>query len=79
MSVRERSTQALVRVCKMAGATVVGAGFLIEKVNDAGRAFLSGYQVGRPPPTQVLSPQVRPCHLLPPAPDLLSAALLGSA
>ena len=29
----------------MAGATVVGGGFLIEKQNDAGRAFLSGYQI----------------------------------
>eukprot|EP00966_Prymnesium_polylepis_P004669 107087-Prymnesium_polylepis.1 len=29
----------------MAGATVVGGGFLIEKVNDAGRAFMSGYQI----------------------------------
>ena len=29
----------------MAGVIVVGGGFLIEKLNDAGRAFLSGYQV----------------------------------
>ena len=29
----------------MAGAIVVGGGFLIEKLTDAGRAFLSGYQV----------------------------------
>ena len=39
------TADALIRVCRMAGAVVVGGGFLIEKVNDAGRAFLSGYQV----------------------------------
>jgi len=39
------TADALIRVCRMAGAIVVGGGFLIEKVNDAGRAFLSGYQV----------------------------------
>ena len=39
------TADALVRVCKMAGATVVGGGFLIEKLNDAGRAFMSGYQI----------------------------------
>ena len=39
------TADALVRVCRMAGASVVGGGFLIEKLNDAGRAFLSGYQV----------------------------------
>ena len=39
------TADALVRVCRMAGAVVVGGGFLIEKVNDAGRAFLSGYQI----------------------------------
>ena len=39
------TADALVRLCRMAGATVVGGGFLIEKVNDAGRAFLSGYQM----------------------------------
>ena len=39
------TADALVRVCKMAGANVVGGGFLIEKLNDAGRAFMSGYQI----------------------------------
>ena len=39
------TADALMRVCRMAGAIVVGGGFLIEKVNDAGRAFLSGYQI----------------------------------
>jgi len=39
------TADALIRLCRMAGAIVVGGGFLIEKVNDAGRAFLSGYQV----------------------------------
>lgn len=39
------TADALIRVCRMAGAVVVGGGFLIEKVNDAGRAFLSGYQI----------------------------------
>ena len=36
------TADALVRVCRMAGATVVGGGFLIEKATDAGRAYLSG-------------------------------------
>ena len=31
------TADALIRVCRMAGAVVVGGGFLIEKVNDAGR------------------------------------------
>jgi len=39
------TADALIRLCRMAGASVVGGGFLIEKINDAGRAFLSGYQV----------------------------------
>lgn len=39
------TADALIRLCRMAGATVVGAGFLIEKSNDAGRAFLSGYEI----------------------------------
>jgi len=39
------TADALMRLCRMAGATVVGGGFLIEKVNDAGRAFVSGYQI----------------------------------
>ncbi len=39
------TADALIRVCRMAGATVVGGGFLIEKSNDAGRAFLSGYEI----------------------------------
>ena len=39
------TADALIRLCRMAGAIVVGGGFLIEKLNDAGRAFLSGYQV----------------------------------
>ena len=38
------TADALIRLCRMAGASVVGGGFLIEKTNDAGRAFLSGYQ-----------------------------------
>eukprot|EP00316_Scyphosphaera_apsteinii_P011386 CAMPEP_0119299936 /NCGR_PEP_ID=MMETSP1333-20130426/1930_1 /TAXON_ID=418940 /ORGANISM="Scyphosphaera apsteinii, Strain RCC1455" /LENGTH=708 /DNA_ID=CAMNT_0007301545 /DNA_START=102 /DNA_END=2229 /DNA_ORIENTATION=+ len=37
------TADALIRVCRMANANVVGGGFLIEKVSDAGRAFLSGY------------------------------------
>jgi len=40
-----RTADALVRLCKMANANVVGGGFLIEKAADAGRAFLSGYQI----------------------------------
>jgi len=40
-----RTADALIRVCRMANANVVGGGFLIEKLEDAGRAFLSGYQV----------------------------------
>ena len=43
------TADALIRLCRMAGASVVGGGFLIEKINDAGRAFLSGYQVSRFP------------------------------
>ena len=39
------TADALIRLCRMAGAIVVGGGFLIEKLNDAGRVFLSGYQV----------------------------------
>jgi len=39
------TADALIRLCRMAGATVVGGGFLIEKSNDAGRAFLSGYEI----------------------------------
>ena len=39
------TADALIRLCRMAGVIVVGGGFLIEKLNDAGRAFLSGYQV----------------------------------
>ena len=39
------TADALIRLCRMAGAIVVGGGFLIEKLTDAGRAFLSGYQV----------------------------------
>jgi len=39
------TADALIRVCRMAGAKVVGGGFLIEKANDAGRAFLSGYEI----------------------------------
>ena len=39
------TADALIRLCRMAGANVVGAGFLIEKSNDAGRAFLSGYEI----------------------------------
>lgn len=39
------TANALFRICRMAGATCVGGGFLIEKVGDKGRAFLSGYQV----------------------------------
>ena len=39
------TADALIRVTRMAGAKVVGGGFLIEKTNDAGRAFLSGYSL----------------------------------
>jgi len=39
------TADALIRLCRMAGATVVGGGVLIEKINDAGRAFLSGYEI----------------------------------
>ena len=39
------TADAMVRLCRMANAKVVGGGFLIEKLNDAGRAFMSGYQV----------------------------------
>ena len=39
------TADAMVRLCKMANAQVVAGGFLIEKLNDAGRAFLSGYQI----------------------------------
>ena len=39
------TADALVRLTRMAGAKVVGGGFLIEKTNDAGRAFLSGYSL----------------------------------
>lgn len=39
------TADALLRICRMAGAQVVGGGFLIEKVNEAGRALLSGAQV----------------------------------
>jgi xanthine phosphoribosyltransferase len=39
------TADALIRVCRMAGATVVGGGFLIEKATDAGRAYLSGYEI----------------------------------
>ena len=38
------TADAMFRLARMAGAKVVGAGFLIEKLNDAGRAYLSGYQ-----------------------------------
>ena len=37
------TADALIRICRMANARVVGCGFLIEKWSDAGRAFLSGY------------------------------------
>ena len=40
-----RTADALIRLCRMAKAKVVGGGFLIEKLNDAGRAFLSGYEI----------------------------------
>lgn len=39
------TADAMVRLCRMANAKVVGGGFLIEKLNDVGRAFLSGYQI----------------------------------
>jgi xanthine phosphoribosyltransferase len=39
------TADAMVRLCCMANAKVVGGGFLIEKLNDVGRAFLSGYQI----------------------------------
>ena len=39
------TADAMVRLCRMANAKVVGGGFLIEKLNEAGRAFLSGYQI----------------------------------
>lgn len=40
-----RTADAMIRICRMANANVVGGGFLIEKRRDAGRAFLSGYEV----------------------------------
>ena len=39
------TADAMIRLCRMANAKVVGAGFLIEKLNDVGRAFLSGYEI----------------------------------
>ena len=39
------TADAMLRICRMAGANVVGGGFLIEKVGSAGRAKLSGYQI----------------------------------